>query len=574
MWPAGFGSASTISPIASACTKQTFVWDGGGAVPLAPATVDSGPSIPAEALAPSGNPAAGFQYAWPDSTAHMPQAKDNSGNLNSMVRTAPAGASHQWVDYIAATGIPHTSRPSCADLSDAGTGCSGAGGGTTVNINGSGVSNPNFNGTTPAAQTNNVNVTFQVSSSNVSAEIPVNSANAAAGLDANARIGLAQLPQDFTCTAASGSSTDYTCSFPTPPASLATGERYRFQADVANTAVSGKPAVAFNSFSAVKIVKVQGGVTTELGANDIRANQWVDLVYDGTNFQMISQLGNAPSGSMVYPGAGVPVSVSGTSWGTSLAVGGANGLVQLNASGYLPALNASLLTNFPTLNQSTSGTAANVTGIVAEANGGTGANNAAGAAGHVLRSNGTHYVDAALAASDTGLGSVTNDAQTKASVMPNTAPSAGQIPAGNAGNTAYAPVTVSGDATLSSTGALTLAAKYRVQPCEVHIWGSGTAGALQDTDDETNSCKNQTGATLTISGVSCWADAGSPTVTPVLTAGGAILTGAITCSQAEGGAAGTLNGTPTQADTKTINMNVTAAGGTAKAVVIYIKRTL
>ena len=34
-------------------------------------------------------------------------------------------------------------------------------------------------------------------------------------------------------------------------------------------------------------------------------------------------------------------------------------------------------------------------GIVPEANGGTGANNTAGAAGHYLRSNGTHYVDAA-----------------------------------------------------------------------------------------------------------------------------------------------------------------------------------
>jgi hypothetical protein len=61
--------------------------------------------------------------------------------------------------------------------------------------------------------------------------------------------------------------------------------------------------------------------------------------------------------------------------------------------------------------------------------------------------------------SDVGLGSVTNDAQTKASVMPNTAPGAGQIAVGNAGGTAYAPVTLSGSgatATLSSAGVLTL----------------------------------------------------------------------------------------------------------------------
>lgn len=64
---------------------------------------------------------------------------------------------------------------------------------------------------------------------------------------------------------------------------------------------------------------------------------------------------------------------------------------------------------------------------------------------------------AAYSAAGIGLGSVTNDAQTKAAIVPNTAPTSGQILAGNAGGTAYAPVSVSGDATLASTGALTLA---------------------------------------------------------------------------------------------------------------------
>lgn len=73
-------------------------------------------------------------------------------------------------------------------------------------------------------------------------------------------------------------------------------------------------------------------------------------------------------------------------------------------------------------------------------------------AGHALSS------DVTVSASDVGLGNVTNDAQTKAAVVPNTAPAAGKILAGNAGGTAYAPVALSGDATLASTGALTLAA--------------------------------------------------------------------------------------------------------------------
>lgn len=61
------------------------------------------------------------------------------------------------------------------------------------------------------------------------------------------------------------------------------------------------------------------------------------------------------------------------------------------------------------------------------------------------------------AKSSIGLSNVTNDAQTKAAVVPNTAPAAGQVLVGNAGGTAYAPVSASGDATLASTGALTLA---------------------------------------------------------------------------------------------------------------------
>ena len=61
------------------------------------------------------------------------------------------------------------------------------------------------------------------------------------------------------------------------------------------------------------------------------------------------------------------------------------------------------------------------------------------------------------ARSSIGLGSVTDDAQTKAAIVPNTAPTAGQLLVGNAGGTAYAPVSLNNDATVASTGALTLA---------------------------------------------------------------------------------------------------------------------
>jgi hypothetical protein len=72
--------------------------------------------------------------------------------------------------------------------------------------------------------------------------------------------------------------------------------------------------------------------------------------------------------------------------------------------------------------------------------------------GHALSANVT--VDK----TDVGLSAVTNDAQTKAAVVPNPAPSSGQILIGNAGGTAYAPQTVSGDVTITSGGVTAIGA--------------------------------------------------------------------------------------------------------------------
>lgn len=72
-----------------------------------------------------------------------------------------------------------------------------------------------------------------------------------------------------------------------------TGCRYRFKA---NTANAGACTINFNSLGAKAIKKAAGGITTDLADNDIRAGQWVDLVFDGTNMQMQSTLGNAPAG--------------------------------------------------------------------------------------------------------------------------------------------------------------------------------------------------------------------------------------------------------------------------------------
>lgn len=90
-----------------------------------------------------------------------------------------------------------------------------------------------------------------------------------------------------------GSTDTYIVTLAPAPAAYVTGEHYRFKANTANT---GACTVNFNGLGAKTIKKATGGITTDLADNDIRAGQWVDLVYDGTNMQMQSLLGNAPAG--------------------------------------------------------------------------------------------------------------------------------------------------------------------------------------------------------------------------------------------------------------------------------------
>lgn len=116
-----------------------------------------------------------------------------------------------------------------------------------------------------------------------------------------------------------------------------------------------------------------------------------------------------------------------------------------------------------------------------------------------------------------------------------------------------------------------------VNTCEIAVGDPGAASSLLVDDNDTPQvCANDTAQTMTITAVHCYAPAGSPTVTPIITGGAAnsILTGALTCSSTTGGAAGTLNGTPTQTTGQLVDMNITTAGGTAKYLVIRLTRTL
>jgi hypothetical protein len=119
--------------------------------------------------------------------------------------------------------------------------------------------------------------------------------------------------------------------------------------------------------------------------------------------------------------------------------------------------------------------------------------------------------------------------------------------------------------TLGTTNTITAdptSTRYKTRVCEIHIWGTGAAGVLQDADDEAASCYNGFGATETITAVTCYANAGSPTVTPIITGGGTILSSALTCGTTSF-AAGSLSGSPTLASAGAIDANITTAGGTA-----------
>ncbi|MBK7842370.1 MAG: hypothetical protein IPJ71_01545 [Bdellovibrionales bacterium] len=121
-----------------------------------------------------------------------------------------------------------------------------------------------------------------------------------------------------------------------------------------------------------------------------------------------------------------------------------------------------------------------------------------------------------------------------------------------------------------------LPASALVRVCEIVIGDPGSASSvLVDDNDSPANCSNLTGSTMTVLSVECYSNAGSPTVNPILNGGSStsILSSPLTCGTGSF-AAGTLNGTPTQADNQSIDGNIDIAGGTAKYIVIRIKRTL
>ena len=119
-------------------------------------------------------------------------------------------------------------------------------------------------------------------------------------------------------------------------------------------------------------------------------------------------------------------------------------------------------------------------------------------------------------------------------------------------------------------------AGLNIRTCEVHLWGSGTNGALQLVDSELASCRNKFGVPWTITSVECWANAGTNTAVWLQVTGGAnstILSGALTCGNGSW-TSGTLNGTPALLSNDTVDINVTAADASTTNIRVVVSGTI
>ena len=96
----------------------------------------------------------------------------------------------------------------------------------------------------------------------------------------------------YTIPASTGSSNAYAVSYSPSPAALVVGQHYPFISNFANT---GAATLTMGALSAYPITK-KGSVA--LASADIPSGAVVDTVWDGTEFQMISQLGNSAAGTL------------------------------------------------------------------------------------------------------------------------------------------------------------------------------------------------------------------------------------------------------------------------------------
>jgi len=174
----------------------------------------------------------------------------------------------------------------------------------------------------------------------------------------------------------------------TPNISLASGygdTQNPYASKTANyflTAPNGTAGVpTFRAVVAADIPTLNQNTTGQAGSVANALTAGTGLLYSaGTTYDGSAAITINNTAPMVYPGAGISNS-TGTAWGTSYTTTGSGTVLALSVSPNFttPILGTPQSGNFsvgsftwPTFNQNTTGTADNVTGTVAIANGGTG----------------------------------------------------------------------------------------------------------------------------------------------------------------------------------------------------------
>ena len=94
----------------------------------------------------------------------------------------------------------------------------------------------------------------------------------------------------YNYCADAGATDAYACSLSPAITAYATGGHYFFKANTVNT---GAATINLNSLGAKTIKKYTSTGGADLADADIRAGAIVEVIYDGTNMQLVNQLGNA-----------------------------------------------------------------------------------------------------------------------------------------------------------------------------------------------------------------------------------------------------------------------------------------